>query len=98
MEATITLRKGCPPGEAQTIRMSTPALEPGAWLTRQDAADILNVGPRTIDRYLRKGSLSFYRGPVPREDGSPGGGNGVRIWQPDVESYPYRHDVTVVTQ
>lgn len=90
MEATITLREGCPPEDATKIRMSTPALDPLAWLTRQEAGDRLKVGPRTIDRYLRRKELSFYRGPV------PGAGNGVRIWADDVESYHYRHDVTVV--
>ena len=98
MEATLMLRKGCPPDEAATIRMSTPATDPLAWSTRQDAAERLGVGPLTIDRYLRRGDLSFYRGPVPRADGKPGGGNGVRIWADDVKSYPYRHPVTVVTQ
>lgn len=92
MDATITLRKDCPADAAAAIRMSTPALDPPAWLTRKQAAERLTVGPRTIDRYLRRGALSFYRGPV------PGSGNGVRIWADDVASYPYRHPVTVVNQ
>jgi excisionase family DNA binding protein len=90
MDATITLRKGCPPGDAVKIKTSTPALDPAAWLTRTEAAERLGVGPRTIDRYVRRDALSVYRGPV------PGSGNGVRIWAGDVESFHYRHDVTVV--
>lgn len=90
MDATITLRKGCPPDDAAKIKMSTPALDPDCWLTRTETAEKLGVGPRTIDRYIRRDSLSVYRGPV------PGSGNGVRIWSGDVESFHYRHDVTVV--
>lgn len=89
MSATITIRKECPSDVAATIRMSTPTLDPRAWLTRTEVAERLQVGPRTIDRYVRRGALSVYRGPV------PGSGNGVRIWADDVETYPYRHDVTV---
>lgn len=90
MKAVLTLRKGCPPDDAAKIKMSTPALDPVAWLTRTEAADRLQVGPRTVDRYVRAAELSVYRGPV------QGSGNGVRIWADDVESFPYRHDVTVV--
>jgi len=90
MDAKITLRKGCPDDAAATIRRSTPALDPPAWLTRNETAEKLGVGPRTIDRYIRRSELSVYRGPV------PGSGNGVRIWAGDVETYHYRHDVTVV--
>lgn len=89
-EATITLREGCPADAAAAIRMSTPALDPLAWLTRREAAEQLNVGTRTIDRYIRRHALSFYRGPVPSS------GHGVRVWKGDVDTYHYRHNVEVV--
>jgi len=92
MDATITLREGCPPDLAAEIKTSPPANAPGAWLTRKQAAAQLEVGPRTVDRYLRRGQLSYYRGPVPGE------GAGVRIWAGDVASYHYRHPITVVAQ
>lgn len=31
------------------------------WLTRQEAADRLNVGPRTVDRYARLGKLTKHK-------------------------------------
>lgn len=89
MEAQITLRKDCPADTAAAVRMSTPALDPAAWLTRKEAAERLGVGTRTIDRYIRRGSLSHYRGPVPSS------GNGVRVWTDDVSTFHYRHNVTV---
>jgi hypothetical protein len=86
MEAKITIRRGCPDAVAQRIAGSTPILDPDHWVTRQQAADTLEVNPRTIDRYIRRGELSAYSGPV--TDRSPDqSGHGVRIWRDDVTSF-----------
>lgn len=31
------------------------------WLTRQEAADLLKVNPRTVDRYARQGKLTKHK-------------------------------------
>lgn len=92
MEATISIRRGCPPEVRAVIAGSTPATDPLAWITRQQAADALDVNPRTVDRYIRRGDLSAYAGPVP--DRSPGQtGHGVRVWKDDVVNF---HDNVAV--
>jgi hypothetical protein len=83
MEATITVREGCPDDVAKTIAASTPVLDPHHWLTRREAADKLRVNPRTIDRYIRRRVLSAYSGPVSDRSGSHPG-HGVRVWRDDV--------------
>lgn len=86
MEAKITIRKGCPPDLAKRIAGSTPAIEPQCWMTRQDAADALDVNPRTVDRYIRRGELSAYSGPVADRSATQSG-HGVRVWLADVIDY-----------
>lgn len=86
MDATITIREGCPDAVAKTIAGSTPTLDPDHWVTRQQAADALDVNPRTIDRYIRRRLLSAYTGPV--QDRTPEqSGHGVRVWREDVINF-----------
>lgn len=86
MDAKITIREGCSPAVAAGIAKSTPALDPYHWVTRQQAADILEVNPRTIDRYIRRRELSAYSGPVPDRSATQSG-HGVRVWRADVEGF-----------
>lgn len=86
MEAKITIREGCPPAVAAGIAGSTPARDPDLWVTRQDAARVLAVNPRTIDRYIRRRELSAYSGPVPDRSATQSG-HGVRVWRADVDSF-----------
>jgi hypothetical protein len=86
MDATITIREGCPDAVAKRIAGSTPILDPDHWVTRVQAAAALEVNPRTIDRYIRRRLLSAYTGPV--LDRSPEqSGHGVRVWRDDVVNY-----------
>lgn len=97
MEAKITIRRGCPDAVAQRIAGSTPILDPDHWVTRQQAADALEVNPRTIDRYIRRGELSAYTGPV-LDRSSRQGGHGVRVWRDDVVNFHTGVAVTVVSE
>lgn len=65
-------------------------LAPHAWISRQDAAEKLGVGPRTIDRYIRTGDLTGYRGPLPE------GGIGVRVWALDIRDWALIHQLDEV--
>lgn len=86
MDATITIREGCPDAVAKTIAASTPVLDPDHWVTRAQAANALSVNPRTVDRYIRRRWLSSYNGPV--LDRSPEqSGRGVRVWRDDVVNF-----------
>ena len=93
MEATITMRAGEDDPNIQAIIRNNPPLKaPTFWITRELAAEQLDVGIRTIDRYLRRRLLTGYRGPVPE------GGTGVRVWEEDVELWDERLDITVVSE
>lgn len=92
MDAKITIREGCPDYLVQVIRTSTPLANPDQWVTRAQAAEYLNVNPRTIDRYVRRRLISTYTGPV--LDRTPEqSGHGVRLWRADVVDF--RDNVTV---
>lgn len=97
MEAKITIRKGCPHDVAVRIANSTPALDPGHWVTRRQAAEALAVNPRTIDRYIRRGELSAYSGPV-LDRSEHQAGHGVRIWRDDVTGFHVATRVEVETR
>lgn len=103
MEAKITLRTGVSDDDAKFIRDHAPMTEyrpvlgdggPGYqlgrsmyWVGREQAASVLDVGIRTIDRYIRRRLLTGYRGPVPE------GGKGMRVWADDVARWAELHPV-----
>lgn len=91
MDATIRIREGTSRAVAKTIRDNPPLVDTeGRWMDRVSAAVNLGVGIRTIDRYIRRGELSAYHGPL------DGGGTGVRIWAADVADWSTNHTVKVV--
>lgn len=101
METTLSPRTGLPPGELAQVMANTPLSEyipryevgpeGGSmyWVTREQAADALDVGIRTVDRYIRRRQLTGYRGPL------PGGGIGVRVWAADVRDWAKNHAAAV---
>ena len=92
MEATITMRTGEDASIQEVIRNNPPTKVNSFWTTREYAAERLDVGIRTVDRYIRRRLLTSYRGPVPE------GGTGVRIWWEDVLLWDERLTVTVVSE
>ena len=48
------------------------------WVTRTEAAELLDVSERSVDRHRSTGELGYYRGPVPGFDAA------LRFWRPDV--------------
>jgi hypothetical protein len=63
----------------RVMRQSAPDTQPTCWLTREQAAMMLGVSQRTVDRYRERGVLGYFRGPMPEFDAA------MRIWRPDVE-------------
>lgn len=80
-DATISPRNGITDDELAYIKHWTPIKAPDLWLSRDDTAKALNVGPRTIDRYVRNGRLTVYRGPV------DGAAFGVRLLKSEVDNW-----------
>lgn len=90
-EAEIVPRKGLSEDEVVAIAARPPHAAPDLWLTRDEAAEFLGVGPRTVDRYIRARELTTYKGRVPE------GGVGVRIVAADVQGWADRaYSVKVV--
>jgi excisionase family DNA binding protein len=89
-DATIRPRAGISPAALEEATYWHPLKAPDLWLTREEAAEALHVGSRTIDRYTRADKLTTYVGPI------PGGGRGVRVLKSEVDNWTELH-VKVVT-
>lgn len=76
-------RKGLRPGELSARRKAMdelrPTTHPQMWVTRTEAAELLDVSERSVDRHRATGELGYYRGPVPGFDAA------LRFWRSDVE-------------
>lgn len=91
MTGLITPRDGLDPAVLAEARAHPPLLDDASrWCTRQSAADAMDVGIRTVDRYLRNRQLTGFRGPVPE------GGIGVRVWSDDVLHWAENQPIEVV--
>jgi hypothetical protein len=81
MKGKLRYREGLPADEVAQVDALVKTIDPYNWSTREQAAATLRVGVRTIDRYIRRGELTAYSGML------PGGGYGVRLWEPDVRRH-----------
>jgi hypothetical protein len=64
MDALIYPRTGMTPDELAALEGSSPLTQPRLWLSRAEAAHVLKVNIRSVDRYVRNGELTYYGGPV----------------------------------
>lgn len=78
-KSLINLRAGA--DDADEVLAHEPMQWPGYWLPRIVAAEMLDVGVRTIDRYIRRDKLTSYKGPF------VGAGIWVLVWKADVDRW-----------
>lgn len=61
-KTSLKLRKGMTRPEQAEVRANLPDTARARWLDRMQAADVLDVHVRTIDRHIRLGRLTGWRG------------------------------------
>lgn len=85
MRTRVSFRviEGQPLGPVRGQVLGTPVEDP-RWITRAVAAALADRDPRTIDRWVREGLVTVYKGPVPATETWPANNNGLRVWRDDV--------------
>lgn len=78
MDGELTYREAMPEEERARVLDLLESSELGKFCSRAQAAHVLKVVDRTVDRYIRRGRLTAYVGRLPN------GGRGVLIWAADV--------------
>lgn len=82
MKKSIKLRKGMTRAEQAEVRANLPDTARARWLDRTQAADILDVHVRTVDRHIRLGRLTGWRGTLGTKLNPT-----VLVWASDVRNW-----------